>query len=138
MGAIRGKKLVDAKAVASGSTYYTAWIDIGDMSRLAAFFKWSAAITGTIRAQTTNDKENAQQDMRDMQDAGGLTTTAGKVAAAGNFYDETILPPRDPAGGAERDVMWHISELNAGWMRFKIAFTAGGPANLSFFMNAKE
>lgn len=136
MGAIRGKIIADKKNLGV-ATFYTQWIDIGDLSRLAAFFEWLAATTATIRAQTSNDVQQCKRDNHQAlwEGANGFSSDANAVGKA-RKYQETILPPLDPAGAAA-SVMWHISELNSSFVRFVVTVSATA-SDWYFYLSAKE
>lgn len=105
----QGENRKTATSLGAG-TYYTKPMTIGDASRIAAHFKFGNT-TATIRLQTSCDQD-AKRDAE------------GASAGAGNWVDEALTPPSDPAGSAGQ-IMWHISDVNAQLARFKIVVSSG-------------
>ena len=131
MSALRNKEFIKQASLtnAAGGVWYSKPIDIGEFTRLAAFFKWGAT-TGTIRVQTSCDPK-ARFDGQAIA-PGALSSSAGAAA----WFTEAITPPSDPSGGASQ-TMWHISDLNATFLRF--VFTISGATALwDGFLNAKQ
>lgn len=118
MGALVSKRVFAAtmgdnrktgQSLAAG-TYYTRPMTFWELSRVAVQFKYGAT-TATVRLQTSNDPD-AKKDLE------------GASAGSGVWYDETLTPPADPAGVAG-NMMWHISDMNADYYRFKIVVASG-------------
>lgn len=105
-GHVEPKKLWSGQAVANSATTRSGWLILADCSRFSLDLTWTAALSGTLTLETTNDPH-----VRDSP-----ADVAGVKA-------ETLAPPAQP-NGALVGTMWHISELNC--LAVRVKFVAGG------------